>query len=76
MNIKEKQLLLQYFIHRSELLEDELQEIQSHIRYRRVDSCDCLELAIAIERLQAFREFSADVVALLKLNDRKKECAK
>lgn len=71
MTEHETQLLYCYLIHRQGALEDELQEIQSHIRYRRVDSCDCLELAVAIERLQAFREFSADVVALLKLNERK-----
>lgn len=71
MTEHEIHILYCYLIHRQGVLEDELAEIQSHIRYRRVDSCDCLELAIAIERLQAFREFSADVVALLKLNERK-----
>lgn len=71
MTEHEIHILYCYLIHRQGVLEDELTEIQSHIRYRRVDSCDCLELAIAIERLQAFREFSADVVALLKLNERK-----
>lgn len=74
MTEHEIHLLYCYLIHRGQQLEEELSEIQSHIRYRRVDSCDCLELAIAIERLQAFREFSANVVALLKLNDRKKRC--
>lgn len=67
MTIKEKELLLSYFIHRGEHLEQEFQQLRSNIRYRRIDSADCIECSIALERMAAFREFSHDVMQLLKL---------
>lgn len=67
MNAKEKQLLLQYFIHRSDLLEDEFRQLRANLRFRKIDSADCIECSIALERMAAFKEFSHDVMQLLKL---------
>lgn len=72
MTEHEKTLLFMYLIHRGDLLEDEFRELQTTIRYRRIDSCDCIELSIALERLAAFREFSRDITALLKLDKPRK----
>ena len=69
MSAKEKQLLLQYFIHRAELLEDEFRQLRANLRFRKIDSADCIECSIALERMAAFKEFSHDVMQLLKLSD-------
>ena len=67
MTFKEKELLLSYFIHRGEYLEQEFQQLRANIRFRHIDSADCIECSIALERMAAFREFSHDVMQLLKL---------
>lgn len=67
MTQKEVESLLGYMLRRHDLLEMELQQIQTNIRYRRVDVVDCMELALAIERYNSFNDFAADVKQLLNL---------
>lgn len=43
-------------------------EYRNRIRYRKHDAVDLLELLIAEERLQAFKEFRSDVTTILNLN--------
>ena len=42
-------------------------EYRNRIRYRKYDAVDLLELMLAEERLQAFREFRSDIVNILNL---------
>lgn len=71
MTIHEKTLLLQYFVHRTEILEDEHRQLRTTLRYRKIDSADCLECCISLERLNAFKEFTHDVMQLLRLVEEK-----
>lgn len=52
-------------------LEADITQLQNNIRYRRISSVDCLELIIAQERLNAFNDFSAHVISVLRLNENK-----
>lgn len=62
-----KDILSLYFLRRICQLEDNVVEYRNRIRYRKYDTVDLLELIIAEERLQAFREFRSDVVNILNL---------
>ena len=62
-----KDVLSLYFLRRICQLEDNVVEYRNRIRYRKYDTVDLLELIIAEERLQAFREFRSDVVNILNL---------
>lgn len=65
MRQKEIDLLYQYLWNRFTFLEQDVQQLQQNVRYRHIDAVDCLELCLALERLNAFKEFSADVRAIL-----------
>ena len=67
MREREIELLLEYFLHTLTYLEQDVQQLQQNIRYRRIDAVDCLELCLALERLNAFKKFSSEVQQLLKL---------
>ena len=61
MRQKEIDLLYQYLWNRFTYLEQDVQQLQQNVRYRHIDAVDCLELCLALERLNAFKQFSADV---------------
>lgn len=62
-----REILSLYFLRRICQLEDNVVEYRNRIRYRKYDTVDLLELIIAEERLQAFREFRSDVMNILNL---------
>ena len=64
-----KELLHMYFLHTENELEETVQEYTNRIRRRRHDPIDFLELMLAEERLQAFIEFSHDILDLLNMRD-------
>ena len=61
MRQKEIDLLYQYLWNRFTYLEQDVQQLQQNVRYRHIDAVDCL----ALERLNAFKQFSADVRGIL-----------
>ncbi len=63
----QKELLLAYFYNNRCRLEDEVKQLQTNIRFRKVDISDCVELACAIQRLETFSEVTRHVLALLKI---------
>ena len=65
MRQKEIEMLYQYLWNRYIYLEQDVQQVQQNVRYRRIDAVDCLELCLALERFQAFKQFSADVRRIL-----------
>lgn len=65
MRQKEIEMLYQYLWNRYIYLEQDVQQLQQNVRYRRIDAVDCLELCLALERFQAFKQFSADVRGIL-----------
>lgn len=67
MTEKEKALLLSYQYNNRTYLEREVVQLRSNLRYRDVDSVDCMELMLAIERLNMFNKVFRDVYAILKI---------
>lgn len=67
MTEKEKTLLQSWLLSEDIRLEEELQQLQARIRYRKIDVVDCIELALLIERYQDFKEFAKTVDRLLHL---------
>lgn len=63
----QKELLLAYFYNNRCRLEDEVKQLQTNIRFRKVDIVDCVELACAIQRLETFSEVTRHVMAILKI---------
>lgn len=63
----QKELLLAYFYNNRCRLEDEVKQLQTNIRFRKVDIADCVELACAIQRLETFSEVTRHVLAILKI---------
>lgn len=67
MTQKESELLLAYFYNNLCFLENDVNQLRQNFRWRNVDASDCIELALAMERLNAFQEFSSNCCQLLKL---------
>ena len=65
MKNNEVELLWRYIINNLTALEQEVQQLQQNLRYRRIDTIDCHELALAIERLNTFRKVSNDILLLI-----------
>lgn len=68
MKKTEVAMIYSYFINLRSRLENEVSQLQSNLRYRRVDTVDCIELSTAIERLNMFREISNSIVLILQLD--------
>ena len=56
-----------YINNKRDELQEDVQKLQQQVRYRDVDVVDCLELQLALERLNAFNEFSNSAIAILRL---------
>lgn len=55
--LKEKELFLQFEYNHREYLRNNVRQLQQNLRYRDIDSVDCIELIIAIEKLNGFEEY-------------------
>lgn len=68
MKNKEIELLWRYILNNLTALEQEVQQLQQNLRYRKIDTVDCHELSLAIERLNTFQKVSNDILLLLRLD--------
>ena len=68
MNRLEKISLIQYLYCTEERLENAVKDCSYRYVRRDLDSLDLLEEIIAKERLNCFRDVSADILHILKLN--------
>lgn len=68
-----KRCILEYLVTRRSQLQDDFDIALQIVRYRRHDEVDILELLIALERLRAFEEFSADIVQIFRMASGKDE---
>lgn len=64
-------LLGEYLYNRRCHMEKELNELQNRLYNRSVDSLDCLEYIIALERLRLLREITRDIYHILGLHRHK-----
>lgn len=67
MTQKEIELLLSWFVNEEIRLSNDVSQLQQNIRFRPIDSVDCLELILATNRLQNFRDFMRVTRRLLSL---------
>ena len=65
--MKQKEIFMTYINNMRDELEENVRYLQQRVRYRNVDAVDCLELTLALERLNAFIEFSNSAIAILRL---------
>lgn len=68
-----KRCILEYLVTRRSQLQEDFDIALQIVRYRRHDEVDILELLIALERLRAFEEFSADIVQIFRMSSGKDE---
>ena len=66
--MKQKEVFMAYLNNKRDWLQEDIRKLQQRLRYRDADAVDCLELALARERLSAFEEYAADSMAILKLS--------
>ena len=66
--MKQKEILAAYFNNNRDKLEEDVRQLQQRLRYRNADAVDCLELALALERLNAFEDFVKSTRAILKMD--------
>ncbi len=64
----QKEILMTYIINNRDRLQEDVRELQQRVRYREVDAVDCLELSLAIERMNAFEDFSRSVIEIMRLS--------
>lgn len=66
--MKQKEIFITYLTNKLDKLEKDIFEIQRRLTEREADAVDCLELALARERLIAFEEYYKEASAILKLS--------
>lgn len=66
--VTQKEIFFQYLLNERDRLEMEVEQLQQNLRMRRVDAIDCLELALAEERLSAFINYSDHAIAIFNLS--------
>lgn len=53
-------------------IDDEIEQLQANIRFRKATISDCMELIFAINRAETFHQVTTDILTLLNLyKDRK-----
>lgn len=66
--MKQKEIFMAYLNNKRDFLQEDVRNLQQRLRYRDADAVDCLELALARERLSSFEEYAKDSMAILKLS--------
>lgn len=64
-------MLMAYILRQLSDLEYEEKHLLQRVKYLRSDSLDLLELMIAKERLNMFRDFSSHIMQILHIYDKK-----
>lgn len=67
MTSKEYAILLNYMYNNQKRLEDEIRQLKTNLRFRDIDVVDCIELALALNQLDTFKETTKQIRLLLKI---------
>lgn len=73
MRQNEKDLITRYIYNNRVRLENNVHQLQSNIRFRNIDIVDCIDLMLAQQELDTFKEVTKHIRILLKLNERNEE---
>lgn len=68
MMVTQKEIFYQYLLNERDRLEEDVAQLRQSLRMRKVDAIDCLELALAMERLSAFIDYTDHALAIFKLS--------
>lgn len=60
-------LVCSYIYNNLQQLEYDVHVLQSNLRHRKIDVIDCVELMLAQERLETFKEVTGHIRQLLKI---------
>lgn len=67
--VTQKEIFYQYLMNERDRLEEDVAQLRQNLRMRKeIDAIDCLELALAMERLSAFIDYSDHALAIFKLS--------
>lgn len=66
--VTQKEIFFQWLLNERERLENDVMKLRQTIRYRNIDIMDCVELALAMERLTAFYDFSEKAMLIFELH--------
>ena len=67
MTNKQQELYVAYIFNKRGQLQEDINVLQNNIRWRHIDSVDCLELIIAQARLEMFEEMISTFDVLFKM---------
>lgn len=66
--VTQKEIFFQYLLNERDRLEGDVVQLRQNLRMRNVDAVDCLELALSMERLNAFIDFTNHAASIFNLN--------
>lgn len=66
---KQRDLWAEYCYNKREFLVADIRQLQQNIRYRDIDVVDCIELILAIERLNTFERVCKSVEMIFKVGE-------
>lgn len=69
MKQSEKDVLSAYIYNNYVRLENNIHTLRNNIRFRNIDVTDCVELQLAIQEFETFKEVTKHIRILLKLNE-------
>lgn len=65
MKQSELTLFYSYIYNNRVRLKNDIRQMQTNLRYREIDVVDCMELALAVERYNTFKETTNQIKSLL-----------
>lgn len=66
--VTQKEIFYQYLINERDRLEEDVARLRQTLRMREPDAVDCLELALAKERLSCFLDYTNHAIAIFKMS--------
>ena len=67
--MRQKEIVAQYFNTQITAMEYEVQQLQNHVRFRRIDVNDNVEMMCALVRLELMKQVCRDVSVFLRIED-------
>ena len=68
MKQSEKDLIWAWIVNEETRLENQLVELRNRVRFRSIDITDNIEMMLAIQRLEDFKDFALVLIRLLNLD--------
>lgn len=66
--VTQKEIFYQYLLNERDRLEADVISLKQNLRYKTIDTVDCLEYMLALERYNSFCNYFAHAIAIFKLS--------